>query len=144
VSTQIGTAFIHRDINLCVRSGGGPCRDRRIGQRQVDAAAPDAGARTAQSGWAVKVFGRPLQDCPVDDLKRTRRRWGVLFQQGALFSALSAYDNVALPLRELRALPEDVIRELVMTKLALVQIEAASADKLPSQLSGGMVKRVGG
>jgi len=43
---------------------------------------------------------------------------------------------VALPLRELRALPEDVIRELVMTKLALVEIEAASADKLPSQLSG--------
>jgi phospholipid/cholesterol/gamma-HCH transport system ATP-binding protein len=141
VWTQIGTVFIHRDINLCVRSG------------EVLAVIGESGSGKSMllrlmlglgrpSRGEVKVFGRPLQDCPADDLKRTRRRWGVLFQQGALFSALSAYDNVALPLRELRALPEDVIRELVMTKLALVQIEAASADKLPSQLSGGMVKRV--
>lgn len=141
VWTRIGAAVIHRDVNLCVRSG------------EVLAVIGESGSGKSMllrlmlglgqpSRGMVRVFDRPLQGCPSDDLKRMRRRWGVLFQQGALFSALSAYDNVALPLRELRALPEDVIRELVMTKLALVEIDAASADKLPFELSGGMVKRV--
>jgi phospholipid/cholesterol/gamma-HCH transport system ATP-binding protein len=141
VWTRIGAAIIHRDINLCVRSG------------EVLAVIGESGSGKSMllrlmlglgqpSRGTVRVFDRPLQGCGADDMKVMRRRWGVLFQQGALFSALSVYDNVALALRELRALPEDVIRELVMTKLALVEIDAASADKLPSQLSGGMVKRV--
>ena len=71
-----------------------------------------------------------------------RARYGVVFQAGALFSALSVFDNVALPLRELKTLPESVIERVVQRKLALVQIDAASTDKMPAQLSGGMVKRV--
>jgi phospholipid/cholesterol/gamma-HCH transport system ATP-binding protein len=75
-------------------------------------------------------------------LRGTRNRWGVLFQEGALFSALSVYDNVAFPLRELRALPEDFIAELVSIKLDLVGIDEASKTKMPAELSGGMIKRV--
>jgi len=90
----------------------------------------------------IGVFGCPLLDGNPGEIKRTRRRWGVLFQEGALFTALNVFENVALPLRELRVLPEDVVRELVMLKLALVEIDADSASKLPSELSGGMVKRV--
>jgi phospholipid/cholesterol/gamma-HCH transport system ATP-binding protein len=71
-----------------------------------------------------------------------RARWGVLFQQGALFSALSVFDNVALPLREMRLLPEPRVRETVMVKLDMVEIGPESAFKLPAELSGGMVKRV--
>jgi phospholipid/cholesterol/gamma-HCH transport system ATP-binding protein len=141
VWTQIGAALIHRDVNLCVRSGEVVAVIGESGSGKSMLLRLMLGLEQPNRG-TVKIFDCPLQDCPADELKRMRRRWGVLFQQGALFSALSAYDNVALPLRELRALPEDVIRELVMTKLALVQIDAASADKLPSQLSGGMVKRV--
>jgi phospholipid/cholesterol/gamma-HCH transport system ATP-binding protein len=141
VQTRIGSQVIHRDIDLCVHagevlaligeSGGGKTMLLRImlGLRQ-----PSAGT--------VRVFGCPLQGSSAEAMQRVRQRWGVLFQQGALFSALSVYDNVALPLRELQALPGDVIRELVMTKLAMVEIDADSTDKLPAQLSGGMVKRV--
>jgi phospholipid/cholesterol/gamma-HCH transport system ATP-binding protein len=66
----------------------------------------------------------------------------VLFQQGALFSALTVYDNIALPLRELGTVDEGLIRELVLLKLEMVGIEAGHATKMPSDLSGGMVKRV--
>ncbi|SPE21351.1 Methionine ABC transporter ATP-binding protein [Burkholderiales bacterium] len=141
VWTQIGANTIHRDINLCVHVGEVLALIGESGSGKTTLLRLMLGLGQPTRG-TVRVFERPLQGCPADDLKRVRQRWGVLFQEGALFSALSAYDNVALPLRELRALPEEVIRELVMTKLALVEIEAASADKLPSQLSGGMVKRV--
>lgn len=139
--TQIGADIIHRDIDLCVRSGEVLALIGESGSGKTMLLRLMLGLGQPTRG-TVRVFDRPLQGCPADDLKHVRLRWGVLFQQGALFSALSVYDNVALPLRELHLLPEEVIRELVMTKLALVEIEAASADKLPSQLSGGMVKRV--
>ena len=71
-----------------------------------------------------------------------RNRCGVLFQKGALFSALSVYDNVALPLRELRALDEKIIRDLVMLKLKMVDIAPEHATKMPAELSGGMIKRI--
>ena len=141
VWTQIGADIIHRDIDLCVRSGEVLALIGESGSGKTMLLRLMLGLGQPTRG-TVRVFDRPLQGCPADDLKHVRLRWGVLFQQGALFSALSVYDNVALPLRELHLLPEEVIRELVMTKLALVEIEAASADKLPSQLSGGMVKRV--
>ena len=66
----------------------------------------------------------------------------MLFQNGALFSALNAFDNIALPLRELRCLPEELIRDLVMVKLSLVGLEPQHAWRMPAELSGGMVKRV--
>jgi phospholipid/cholesterol/gamma-HCH transport system ATP-binding protein len=141
VWTQIGADIIHRDIDLCVRSGEVLALIGESGSGKTMLLRLMLGLGQPTRG-TVRVFDRPLQGCPADDLKHVRLRWGVLFQQGALFSALSVCDNVALPLRELHLLPEEVIRELVMTKLALVEIEAASADKLPSQLSGGMVKRV--
>ncbi len=71
-----------------------------------------------------------------------QRRFGTLFQAGALYSALSVFDNVALPLRELRSLDKRLIRDLVMLKLHLVEIEARHVGKMPAELSGGMVKRV--
>ena len=75
-------------------------------------------------------------------LGTTAQPLGVLFQQGALFSALSVFENVALPLRELKTLPKDIVRELVMTKLKLVGIDSDSVAKRPAELSGGMTKRV--
>ena len=71
-----------------------------------------------------------------------RRRFGMLFQQGALFSALTVFDNIAFPLRELRILDEDMIRDLVFMKLSMVELEPRHALLMPAELSGGMVKRV--
>jgi phospholipid/cholesterol/gamma-HCH transport system ATP-binding protein len=141
VWTVLGGNTIHRGIDLCVRPGEVLALIGESGSGKTTLMREMLGLGVPTRG-SIRVFGTKLQGCPQEQLKRTRRRWGVLFQEGALFSALSVYDNVALPLRELRALPEDVVRELVMMKLALVEIDADSAGKLPAQLSGGMVKRV--
>jgi phospholipid/cholesterol/gamma-HCH transport system ATP-binding protein len=141
VWTRYGSAIIHRDISLCVERGEVLAIIGGSGSGKTTMLRLMLGLELPSRG-SVKVFGCPLQGCPGDRLREIRQRWGVLFQEGALFSALSVYDNVALPLRELKALPEEVICELVMMKLALVEIDAASAGKMPAELSGGMVKRV--
>jgi phospholipid/cholesterol/gamma-HCH transport system ATP-binding protein len=65
----------------------------------------------------------------------------MLFQQGALYSALTVFDNIALPMRELRALSEDVIHDAVLLKMNMVGLSPEHANKMPSDLSGGMIKR---
>jgi phospholipid/cholesterol/gamma-HCH transport system ATP-binding protein len=74
--------------------------------------------------------------------RNLRRRLGMLFQHGALFSALSVFDNIAFPMRELHCLDEDWIRRLVHLKLAMVGLEPSHGRLKPAELSGGMVKRV--
>jgi phospholipid/cholesterol/gamma-HCH transport system ATP-binding protein len=139
--TRFGTHIVHRDINLAIERGevlslvGGSGSGKTTLLRQM------MGLETPDQG-EVKVFGVSLQHSDADEIQRIRNRWGVLFQQGALFSAFSVYDNIALPLRELGTLDEDLIRELVLLKLEMVGIEAEHATKMPSDLSGGMVKRV--
>lgn len=70
-------------------------------------------------------------------------RWGVLFQDGALFSGLTVIDNIALPLREHSHLSEEDIESLAYFKLAMVGLDEATGRKMPSELSGGMARRVG-
>jgi phospholipid/cholesterol/gamma-HCH transport system ATP-binding protein len=69
------------------------------------------------------------------------KRWGVLFQFGALFSALSVGQNVAVPMREFLDLPESLMRGLARLKIELVGLKGNDADKFPAELSGGMIKR---
>lgn len=88
----------------------------------------------------VLLFGEPLYELPIDERDRLLRRTGTAFQQDALFGSMSIYDNVALPLRELTALPAPVIREMVRMKLALVGLEGLER-RLPTSLSGGQRKR---
>jgi phospholipid/cholesterol/gamma-HCH transport system ATP-binding protein len=139
--TQFGHQVVHRGIDLCVHRGevlslvGGSGSGKTTLLRQM------LGLERPTRG-TVKVFGKPLHEGTAEELLDVRHRWGVLFQHGALFSAFSVYENVALPLRELGALDEDLIRSLVGLKLALVGIEAQHLDKMPANLSGGMVKRV--
>lgn len=71
----------------------------------------------------------------------TRRNWGVMFQGGALFSGMTVIDNIALPIRENFKMSEDDIQQLALKKLEMVGLKADAAHKMPSQLSGGMVKR---
>lgn len=99
------------------------------------------GLETPAQG-TIRIFGEPIYKGNHSKLQNMRNRSGVLFQKGALFSALSVYDNIALPLRELHTLDEDIIHSLVMLKLKMVEIEAKHASKMPSELSGGMIKRI--
>ena len=90
----------------------------------------------------IHIFGEELTCQIGNDLQSMRNRWGMQFQHGALFSALSVIDNVALPMRELRTLPDAFIVRVAMLKLQMVGLKSTDADKMPSDLSGGMIKRV--
>ncbi len=91
-----------------------------------------------QSG-TVEAFGTKITDLGSEE--RLENRWGVLFQQGALFSSLTVSQNVAVPMREYLDLPQPLLDALVCLKIELVGLEAADGAKYPSELSGGMTKR---
>lgn len=95
--------------------------------------APDQGS--------VVVFGQEVTGLDTRGLYGLRRRMGMLFQNGALLTDLSVFENVAFPVREHARLPEPVLRQLVLTKLHAVGLRGA-ADLMPAQLSGGMARRV--
>jgi phospholipid/cholesterol/gamma-HCH transport system ATP-binding protein len=83
-----------------------------------------------------------LQVSDSRHLDYLRKRSGMLFQHGALYSALSVFDNIAQPMRELKKLPESLITDLVYLKLQMVNIAFEHAPKMPADLSGGMIKRI--
>jgi phospholipid/cholesterol/gamma-HCH transport system ATP-binding protein len=89
----------------------------------------------------VRVAGRVVNRLGSDELFALRRKMGMLFQFGALFTDISSFDNVAFPLREHTGLPESIIRDLVLMKLNAVGLRGA-ADLMPAELSGGMARRV--
>lgn len=89
----------------------------------------------------VQVFGQNVNDLHKRELYALRRRMGMLFQNGALLTDLSVFENVAFPVREHARLPERVLRQLVLTKLHAVGLRGA-AHLMPTELSGGMARRV--
>ena len=141
VWTAFGPRTIHRGVTLAVNRGetlglvGGSGSGKTTLLRAI------IGLERPSRG-AIRVFGEPLFDRAHADLRDIHRRIGILFQHGALFSALSVFDNIAFPLRELRLFDESLIRDLVHLKLQMVELEAKDGRLTPSQLSGGMVKRV--
>lgn len=141
VGTELGGQVIHRDVNLCLRAGEVLALIGASGAGKTLLLREMIGLQRPTAG-EIHVFGEPLQSSIQEANRRLHRRWGVLFQQGALFSALSVFDNIAFPLRELRALDRHHIRDLVRLKLGLVGLEPADAHKMPAELSGGMIKRV--
>jgi phospholipid/cholesterol/gamma-HCH transport system ATP-binding protein len=90
----------------------------------------------------IEVFGLDLDQASDAERRAVERRWGILYQQGALFSSLTVRDNVMFPMREYLHLSEALMREVAMAKLDLVGLAPEDAVKFPSQLSGGMTKRV--
>ncbi len=90
----------------------------------------------------IEVFGSDLAALNERELRAIERRWGVLFQQGALFSSLTVLQNVQFPIREYLDLSERLIDEIAVAKLEMVGLTADARSKYPSELSGGMVKRV--
>jgi phospholipid/cholesterol/gamma-HCH transport system ATP-binding protein len=91
---------------------------------------------------SIEVLGLDLDRASDAERQAVERRWGVLFQQGALFSSLTALQNVQFPMREYLGLSERLLREVALVKLEMVGISARDSEKLPSELSGGMTKRV--
>lgn len=99
------------------------------------------GGQVKPSSGHVEVFGQALEGLKQKKLYELRRRMGMLFQFGALFTDVSVFDNVAFPMREHTQLPESMIRDLVLMKLQAVGLRGAAHLKT-AQLSGGMARRV--
>ncbi|MBI1203577.1 MAG: ATP-binding cassette domain-containing protein [Rhodopseudomonas sp.] len=90
----------------------------------------------------VKVFGVDMDATSDAGRRAVERRWGILFQQGALFSSLTVKENLQFPVREYLNLSQKLLDELAIAKLEMVGLDASACDKYPSELSGGMTKRV--
>lgn len=140
VTTTLGGVVIHRQISLDVIAGEVLAIIGGSGSGKTTLLRLMFGLEFPSEG-EVHVFGLSLKRGAAEELEKVRYRWGVLFQEGALFSALNVLDNLALPLRELKSVPEDLVVALAMIKLKQVGLKAADAIKMPAELSGGMVKR---
>ena len=133
-----GEVVVHKDLDLTVRRGevltlvGGSGTGKTVLLRQMLGLNRPARGR-------ITVLGRPVAE--LTDAGAAARV-GMLFQQGALFSAFSVLDNIALPLRETRAVPDALAREAALLKLQMVGLKASDAHKMPAELTGGMIKRV--
>ncbi|MES2106858.1 MAG: ATP-binding cassette domain-containing protein [Pseudomonadota bacterium] len=139
--TQFGRAVVHDNLNLQVQQGeilsivGGSGSGKTVLLRQM------LGLEVPKKG-TIKILGEDIHSRQAKHMAYLRKRSGMLFQHGALYSALSVYDNVAQPMRELHSLPEALIRDMVYLKLQMADIGFEHAKKMPSDLSGGMIKRI--
>jgi phospholipid/cholesterol/gamma-HCH transport system ATP-binding protein len=129
---------IHQDLDLSIARGeflsivGGSGSGKTVLLRQM------LGLETPLRG-RVTVMGHPAGDLAQSG---GASKVGMLFQHGALFSAFTVLENIAFPLNELRTLPKPLVRDIAMVKLQMVGLDPSHAHKMPSDLSGGMVKRV--
>lgn len=138
--TQFGATVVHDGLHLAVQRGeivalvGGSGSGKTTLLRAIIMLLqPVAGS--------IHLFGQEIVGIGQSAAFRLRRRFGMLFQQGALFSSLTVRENVGIPLREHTRLPARRIAEIADLKIALAGLPADAGDKLPRQLSGGMLKR---
>ena len=129
-------------LNLDVRAGeilgvvGGSGAGKSVLLRTIIGLVPKREGR-------ISVFGVSAGEASERAWRAVERRWGILFQQGALFSSLTVRENIEFPMRQHLHLPAELMAELAMVKLEMVGLKPDDAKKLPAELSGGMTKRVG-
>jgi phospholipid/cholesterol/gamma-HCH transport system ATP-binding protein len=140
VCTRLGAHWVHQNVNLQVERGNLLALVGGSGAGKTTLLREMIGLQATTLG-EVRLFGEGLNDGRRAARAARRRRVGFLFQQGALYSALTLFDNIAFPLREVGGLLEDEIRTLVLSKLELVELKPQHASLMPAQLSGGMIKR---
>jgi len=138
---SFGDTRVLRGVNLevfpgetMVIKGGSGCGKSTLLRHMIGSLVPDAGR--------VELFGEDICSLPERPLDEIRKRFGVLFQSGALLNSLTVGENVALPLKEHRTLDRATIDIIVRIKLNLVSMRHA-IDRMPSEISGGMKKRAG-
>ncbi|MDB5662019.1 MAG: transporter ATP-binding protein [Sphingomonas bacterium] len=143
LTNAFGPQIVHDKLDLDVRRGeilgvvGGSGTGKSVLMRSI------IGLQEPVSG-EVDVFGQPMIGRGENDAKNVRRRWGVLFQGGALFSTLTVAENVQVPLREFyRRLDPQLLDEIAAYKVAMSGLPPEAGPKYPSELSGGMRKRAG-
>jgi len=139
--TRFGAERIHDGVSFSVRRGemvaliGGSGTGKSVLLKEVIGLLRPAGG-------SIRLLGAEVWRSSPDEMNALRRRFGMLFQDGALFSSLTVAENIAVPFRENTDLPADLVSALVGFKLSLVGLAPETGAKMPAQLSGGMRKRV--
>lgn len=138
-----GGQVVHENLDLSVRRGeilgvvGGSGTGKSVLMRSI------IGLQTPEAG-EITVFGQPMIGRDEDDAKNVRRRWGVLFQGGALFSTLTVAENVQVPMKEFYpGIEQDLLDEIAAYKISMSGLGSDAGAKFPAELSGGMRKRAG-
>ncbi len=140
--TRFGPQVLHDGLDLDVRSGevlgvvGGSGSGKSVLLKSI------IGLLRPASG-SIKVLDREVEQMSDRQLRDVQRQWGVLFQDGALFSSMTVCENIQLPIKEHTDLPQSLIDDITRVKVAMVGLPPDAATKLPAQLSGGMRKRAG-
>lgn len=136
----LGGQWVHTDVNLTVEKGeilaiigGSGSGKTTILRSLLMLLKPTAGS--------VKVFGEEIYNLTAHQAFKLRRRWGMLFQHSALFSAMTVLENVMFPMREFTELDPHFMQELALLKINLVGLPKEAVNKYPSELSGGMQRR---
>jgi len=140
--TRFGTHTVHDGLDLDVKRGeiigvvGGSGTGKSVLLRAI------VGLLKPAEGQ-IEVFGESVRDTSEEDTRRLRRRWGVMFQDGALFSSLTVRQNVEAPMREQLDIDDTLRETLAAIKVRMVGLPENAMNKYPSELSGGMRKRAG-
>jgi phospholipid/cholesterol/gamma-HCH transport system ATP-binding protein len=140
--TRFGSHVVHEDLDLDVWRGevlgvvGGSGTGKSVLLRTI------CGLNRPAAG-SIRVFGTDVLTASEAERRSLENRWGVMFQDGALFSSLTVLENVEAPMRERLRLPAAIRRGLAELKVSLVGLPALAGSKYPSELSGGMRKRAG-
>jgi phospholipid/cholesterol/gamma-HCH transport system ATP-binding protein len=140
LNTRFGAAVVHENVDLAVRRGevfalvgGSGCGKSTLLREVILLQPPVSGS--------IRVFGREVVGLSDEQALPLRRRWGVVFERGALFSSLTVTENVGMVLHEHTRLSPALIDEIAALKIALTGLPADAGPKYPNELSGGMRKR---
>lgn len=141
IVTRFGPAVVHDGVSFSVRRGevvaliGGSGTGKSVLVKEI------IGLMRPAAG-TIRLLGADVWNCGQEEMSALRRRFGMLFQDGALFSSLTVAENLAVPFREHTDLPPELVSALVGFKLSLVGLPPQTGTKMPAELSGGMRKRV--
>lgn len=142
LKTRFGAQVVHDGVDLDVMKGeviglvGGSGTGKSVLLREI------VGLMDPSAG-TIQVLGKDTARLSEEERLALQARWGMLFQDGALFSSLTVLENIQVPLKEHTTLPPDLIDEIARVKVAMVGLPPDAGAKYPSQLSGGMRKRAG-
>ena len=141
ITVQFGKTRVLDGLNLDVKRGeilgfvGPSGAGKSVLTRTIIGLVPKIAGR-------IEVFGVDLDAASAAERRGVERRWGILFQQGALFSSLTVRQNIQFPVREYLKVSQRLLDEIMVAKLEMVGLPANVVGKYPSELSGGMIKRV--
>lgn len=140
LTTRLGGQLVHKALNLTVYQqeilaivGGSGSGKTTLLRTLLMLQQPESGQ--------VRIFNQSILDCSPAAAAAIQKRWGVLFQKGALFSSLTVLENVMFPIQVFTDLPKELQHEVALLKIALTGLPVDAAHKYPAELSGGMLKR---